>query len=84
MATRFDAEDYKAKRKHKWPCDLCGASIRVGQRCRRWKFNDDGLVGLVRVHRECEVEALHYDWYNDLDGWPDRYPLAEERAGAYR
>ena len=82
MAVGFGVEDYRAARKHKRPCDLCGASIRVGQRCRRWKFNDDGVLGLVRVHRECEVEASHYDWYADT--WPDRYPLAEERAGAYR
>ncbi len=74
-----EATDYIAKRKHKQPCSLCGDPILVGQNCAKWVWKDDILIS-VRVHVECEKEASTYDWYSDPDGWPDQYPLREERA----
>ena len=76
-----EAQEYTAKRTHKRPCDLCGKTIVVGQLCSRWTWIDDTPMS-VRVHSECNKEARTYDWYDDPDGWPDRYPLIEERSQA--
>ena len=80
MSMMTDVEDYKAKRKHKRPCDLCGKPIEVGQLAQRWAWKDGGLLSSTRVHASCQEEAFEYDWYDDPDGWPDVFPLIEERA----
>jgi len=77
-------ENYAAKRAHKKPCDLCGEPIVIGDPCIRWTYMDDYAPSRVRVHAACEKEAKKYEWYGDEDGWPDTYPLREERRGAYR
>ena len=81
MTMLGEAQEYTAKRTHKRPCDLCGKTIVVGQLYLRWVWID-GTPMSVRVHSECDKEAHGYDWYDDPDGWPDRYPLIEERSQA--
>ena len=72
-------KEYVAAREHKRPCDLCGEDIVVGQSCLRWTWIDDTPMS-TRVHGRCDQEARRYEWYDDPDGWPDRYPLIEERS----
>ena len=79
MSMMTEVEDYQAKRKHKRPCDLCGEPIEIGRLCHRWTWKDDGRLSGIRVHASCQEEAFECDWYDDPDGWPDVFPLAEER-----
>ena len=76
-------ERYVAQRPHKAPCDLCGEPIAVGQECERWTWLDD-VPSTVRVHVACATEANQYEWFDDASGWPDTYPLREERGQAAR
>lgn len=78
MAVMGEHEHYIARRVHTRPCDLCGEPILIGQKCLRWVWFDDTPLN-VRVHVECQDEAVRFKWYDDPDGWGPRFPLREER-----
>ena len=64
----------------KWhQCSLCGERIMAGTKYKRWRWFDGSDAGTVKVHFECTIEAMAYDWYYDPDGWPEEHPLIEER-----
>jgi hypothetical protein len=49
---------YIAKSPHKWPCDLCGSAILVGDRVKPWCWTSEdgpgeGYGGICRTHVTC-------------------------------
>lgn len=78
MAETTEPTTQRARKRY--VCDLCGEAIEPRATYTRWRWFNCGDVGTVRVHPACEDEAQDCDWYDDLDGWPEMYPLREERA----
>lgn len=77
--------EYVAARPHRRPCDLCGEPIVPGQSCEKWTYfqrHDPPME--IRVHQSCRDEAKQYEWYTDSDGWPEEFPLIEERRNVAR
>lgn len=78
--TTADSQTYVARLPHRRPCDLCGEAIQVGQTCERWTYFPRGdPPSTIRVHAACQEEAKRNEWYTDPDGWPEEFPLIQQR-----
>ncbi len=69
METLSD-EWVRARKQHR--CELCGESIEVGDRHRRWVGKDGGELVTGRIHEECmrvtEIDKWDYiDWESFCD-----------------